>query len=135
MSRDFEIVESRRNLSAEDLSCAIRPASPQNNRIADAVADHFGQILEVASSIVEIEKMRVQSDAVLKQMEASRKNLLAEAEAYAKKKNADTNSVVQKMQIVREMIRDFYQCNTNTNLSGEDFSRIISSIVCEMGRL
>ena len=79
--------------------------------------------------------MKVQSDAVIRKMEEDRKNLLAEAEAYATKKNADANGVVQKMQIVRDMMRDFYECNTNANLSGEDFSRIISSIVSEMGKL
>ena len=63
------------------------------------------------------------------------KNLLAEAEAYAVMKKAATDSVIQKMQLVRDMMRDFYQQNTNANLTGEEFSRIISSIVSEMGRL
>ena len=132
---DFEIVEGRKkNHVVEHLEGEI--ITPQaNSRVLDAVADNFGQILDIASSIVEIEKMKVQSDAVIRQMEETRKNLLAEAEVYATKKNADANSVVQKMQIVRDMMRDFYECNTNANLSGEDFSRIISSIVSEMGKL
>lgn len=136
MSRDFEMVQSRRNTSVVDQGDVTVPPSSQNNsRIGDAIADNFGQILDLASNIVEIEKMKVQSEAVLKQMEESRKNLLAEAEAYATKKNADTDSVIHKMQMVRDMMRDFYQYNNNANLSGEDFSRIISSIVSEMGRL
>lgn len=135
MSRDFEMVQSRRTLSVADQGNAVVIPSAQNSRMSDAIADNFGQILELASGIVEIEKMKVQSAAVLKQMEESRKNLLAEAEAYATKKNADTDGVVQKMQMVRDMMRDFYQYNNNANLSGEDFSRIISSIVSEMGRL
>lgn len=136
MSRDFEIVQSRRITPVVDQGEVTgRPSSQDNSRIADAIADNFGQILDLASNIVEIEKMKVQSAAVLKQMEESRKNLIAEAEAYATKKNADTDSIIQKMQIVREMMRDFYQYNNNANLSGEDFSRIISSIVSEMGRL
>lgn len=136
MSRDFEVVQSRRNTPAVDQGDVIvLPAAQNNSRIGDAIADNFGQILDLASNIVEIEKMKVQSAAVLKQMEESRKNLLAEAEAYATRKSADTDSVIQRMQIVREMMRDFYQYNNNANLSGEDFSRIISSIVSEMGRL
>lgn len=135
MSRDFEIVQSRRNAPAVEQPDVTILSPTQNSRIGDAIADNFGQILDLASGIVEIEKMKVQSDAVLKQMEASRQQLLSEAEAYAKKKSADTESVVQKMQMVRDMMRDFYQYNNNANLSGEDFSRIISSIVSEMGRL
>lgn len=135
MSRDFEMVQSRRTLSVADQGNAVVIPPAQNSRMSDAIADNFGQILELASGIVEIEKMKVQSAAVLKQMEESRKNLLAEAEAYATKKNVDTDGVVQKMQMVRDMMRDFYQYNNNANLSGEDFSRIISSIVSEMGRL
>jgi len=136
MSRDFEIVQSRRNTPVVDQGdVTVLPSSQNNSCIGDAIADNFGQILDLASNIVEIEKMKVQSEAVLKQMEESRKNLIAEAEAYATKKNADTDSVIQKMQMVRDMMRDFYQYNNNANLSGEDFSRIISSIVSEMGRL
>lgn len=133
--KDFEIVESSRdNTVIERVQGEIVPQN-NNSKMVDAVADNFGEILNIASSIVEIEKMKVQSDAVIRKMEEDRKNLLAEAEAYATKKNADANGVVQKMQIVRDMMRDFYECNTNANLSGEDFSRIISSIVSEMGKL
>lgn len=138
MSRDFEMVKSRRNTPAPTVEQGkvdeLTP-SQNNSSIKGAIADNFGHILDLVSNIAEIEKMKVQSNAVLRQMEESRKNLLAEAEAYVTKKNADTNSVIQKMQYVREMMRDFYQYNNNANLSGEDFSRIISSIVSEIGRL
>lgn len=135
MSRDFEMVKSRRNIPSPKQDDVTIISPRQNSRMEDAIAENFGQILELASDILEIEKMKVQSDAVLRQMEESRKNLLAEAEAYATKKNADTNGVVQKMQTVREMMRDFYQYNNNSKLTSEDFSRIISSIVSEMGNL
>lgn len=133
MSRDFEIVKRRKSLSPkQDNVTIVTPR--QNLRMEDAIADNFIQILELASGIFEIENIKVKSDAVIRQMEESRKNLLAEAEAYATKKNADTNGVVQKMQMVRDMMRDFYQYN-NSKLTSEDFSRIISSIVSEMGNL
>lgn len=133
---DFEMVTtSRRPIKVCQGEVVDPPLVQGQSRVGAAIADNFGRILDLASDIVEIEKMKVQSEAVLKQMEESRKNLLAEAEAYATKKNADTDSVIQKMQMVRDMMRDFYQYNNNANLSGEDFSRIISSIVSEMGRL
>lgn len=135
MSRDFEMVKSRRNIPSPKQEDVTIITPKQNSRMEDAIADNFEQILELASGILEIENMKVKSDAVIRQMEESRKNLLAEAEAYATKKNADTNGVVQKMQTVREMMRDFYQYNNNSMLTSEDFSRIISSIVSEMGNL
>ena len=133
MNRDFEVVQSKRNISSVEHPDVTISSLSESARMSDAISDNFHHILDLASGIVEIEK--VQSEAVLKHMEASRQQLLSEAEAYAKKKSADTESVVQKMQMVRDMMRDFYQYNNNANLSGEDFSRIISSIVSEMGRL
>jgi|GEM_PF-2607540 hypothetical protein len=135
MNRDFEVVQSKRNISSVEHPDVTISSLSESARMSDAISDNFHHILDLASGIVEIEKIKVQSEAVLKHMEASRQQLLSEAEAYAKKKSADTESVVQKMQMVRDMMRDFYQYNNNANLSGEDFSRIISSIVSEMGRL
>ena len=54
--------------------------------------------------IVAIEKMKVQSDAVLKQMEESRKTLLAEATAYAIRTKADTEKELGKLGILKEII-------------------------------
>ena len=87
MSRDFEIVQSKRNIPVvEQGEITVLPSSKYNSRLGDAIADNFGQILDLASNIVEIEKMKVQSDAVISQMEESRKALIAEATAYAMKK-------------------------------------------------
>ena len=135
MSRDFEIVQSRRNIPTVDQGdITVLPSSKDNSRIGDAIADNFGQILDLASNIIEIEKMKVQSDAVLKQMEESRKALIDEATAYAMKTNAETDRVVKKLQIIRDMMRDFYQYN-NTKISGEEFSRTISDIINNMEKL
>ncbi len=135
MLNDFEIVKSERKIPAMEHVEGEIVSSPAGSRVGDVVADNFGQILNIASSIVEIEKKKVQSEAVIEQMAENRKNLLAEAEAYSVKKYADTDSVVRKMQMVRDLMRDFYKYNNNANLSGEDFSRIISSIVSENGKL
>ncbi len=136
MSRDFEIVKSQRGLPSE-----TPPETPEiivpsrSQRIGEVVANNFDHILDLASNIVEIQKMKVQSEAIISQMRESREQLMAEAKAYAIKKNADTNDKIQKMQLIRQMMCDFYQNSNNSNLSGEEFSRIINSIVSEMGRL
>lgn len=121
------------NVGSEDVE--VVPQKEQYvgvDKLAGAVADNFPRILSLAEGIAEIKKMQVQSEAVLKQMDKQRENLLAEAEAYVRKKNADTNDVVEKMKIVRDMMNDYYRYSGNANISGNDFRMIISDIVNSM---
>ncbi|GKU25196.1 hypothetical protein [Clostridium folliculivorans] len=129
----FEFVESRRmkKVSNNDNGPVV---VERGNKVVDKVVDNFENILSLAGDIVEIKKMQVQSDAILAKMKEDRENLLAEAKAYAERKNADTNSVVEKMKVIQSMMKEFYQFN-NSNMSGEDFSRVISEIVTQMGRI
>lgn len=105
-----------------------------SQKLGNAVADNFGRILDLAGSIIEIKKMKAVSDAYIAKMEQDRKMLLTEAESYAIKKNADTKSVVDKMNIIRLMMLDFYQ-HSHAQISSEDFRQIITSIVDQMGRV
>lgn len=121
------------NVGSEDVE--VVPKKEQYvgvDKLAGAAADNFPRILSLAEGIAEIKKMQVQSEAVLKQMDKQRENLLAEAEAYVKKKNADTNDVVEKMKVVRDMMNDYYKYSGNANISGNDFRMIISDIVNSM---
>lgn len=121
------------NVGSEDVE--VVPKKEQYvgvDKLAGAVADNFPRILSLAEGIAEIKKMQVQSEAVLKQMDKQRENLLAEAEAYVRKKNADTNDVVEKMKVVRDMMNDYYRYSGNANISGNDFRMIISDIVNSM---
>lgn len=121
------------NVGSEDVE--VVPQKEQYvgvDKLAGAVADNFPRILSLAEGIAEIKKMQVQSEAVLKQMDKQRENLLAEAEAYVRKKNADTNDVVEKMKVVRDMMNDYYRYSGNANISGNDFRMIISDIVNSM---
>lgn len=101
--------------------------------IKQAAAQNFGKILELAGGLVELGKIKVVSDAVLAKMEADRKQLLSEAEVYVAKKNADTKSDVDRMNIIRLMMLDFYQ-QSNLQITSEDFKQIIKSIVDQMGK-
>ncbi len=106
----------------------------KGNGIGGAVADNFDKIVDLAADVVQIQKMKVQSEAVLKKMAEDRKALVAEAEAYALKRNADTKSVVDRMNIVRLMLRDFYDANSG-NISSEDFRIIITETINQMGKM
>lgn len=133
MSHDFEITPSIRNIPvSKDTVIEVVP-SENTKTIQNSIAENFDKILSLASDIIEIKKMKEQTEAISRKMEEYRKCLLTEAEAYISKKNADTDHMIRKMQVVREFMRDFYQYN-HTNLSGDDFSRIITSIVNEMGK-
>ena len=68
----------------------------------------------------------------MKLLKAKNESLLAEAERYAKIKVVDTNDVIQKMTLVREMLKDFY-AQSNQQITGEDFRIIITEIVKQMG--
>jgi len=138
---DFEIVESTRgNKPTQNNPVTVTkpgtnaPAVSGKDKLLGAAADNFGEILKLASEITEIAKLKVGTDAIIKQMAEKRKDLLAEAEAYALRKKADTNSVVEKMELVRKMMLDFYEHNVTT-ISGEDFRIIITEIVNQMGKV
>lgn len=106
----------------------------ENKEVINSIACNMGSIINLAQNMLELERMKVQSDAILEKMKQDRETLIAEAEAYAKRKNADTNSVVERMRIIQDMMRDFYQYN-NSSMSGEEFSKVISDIITQMGRL
>ena len=68
------------------------PAVNNGDRLLGAVADNFSNILSIAE-IVNIRALRAQSEARALELSAEREKLLAEAETYARRKNADTDSV------------------------------------------
>lgn len=141
--KGLEIVENIENeVASTPVYSPTKIAIPQNGgtsanppqTITQAAAQNFGKILELAGSMIEIKKMKVASDAYLAKMEEDRKQLLAEAEAYVEKKDADTRSIVERMNVIRLMMQDFYQ-QSNQQITSEDFRQIITSIVDQMGRM
>lgn len=104
------------------------------DKLMGAVADNFDTILGLATDIVDIQKMRVQSEITIAEIREKRQQLLAEAQAYALRRDADTRNIVERMKVIREMMNDFYQHNTQ-NMSSEDFRIVITSIVEQMGKL
>lgn len=132
----LNVVESKRRSvsNLDNNTVIIDNGSNASDRLLNSVADNFGNILNLANDIVEIKKMSVQSEAIIAKMKEERAILLAEAEAYAKRKNADTTSIVEKMKVIQAMMKDFYQFN-NSNMTSEDFSKVITEIVTQMGRI
>ena len=132
---DFELVEVPSSQSSLEVSSPKVPAGNSNGKVpaSKIIGDNFPKILELAGGIVEIKKMKVASEATLAKMDKDRLALLAEAEAYAKKKNADTADIVARFTLVRDMMRDFYAANTGS-MTSEDFQKVISSIIEQMGK-
>lgn len=100
----------------------------------DVVSESFDNIMKLASEITEIKKMKTQGDLILRKMDKDRELLMTEAKAYVEKKNADTKSIVERMNIIRGMMQDFY-AQSNQQITGEDFRVIITEIVNQMGRV
>lgn len=132
--KGFEVVKKEPEAVTSNPQSNNGKEVEQPKKFGTVLADNFDSIIKLASDLVEIKKMKVQSEAILKKMAEDRKTLLAEAEAYAIRKNADTNDVVQKMAIIRGMMQDFY-AQSNQQISGEDFRIIITEIVEQMGKV
>ena len=132
---DFEMMDLPSSRGDYDITRKQRPSALPNEKTqsTNVIADNFPKILELAGNVLEIKKMKVASEAVLAKQREDRLSLIAEAEAYAKKKNADTADIVGRFTLVRDMMRDFYAANTGT-MTSEDFQKVITSIIEQMGK-
>lgn len=134
----FDIIKSgsRTTATTENRTPATteKGTLTKGDKAMDMLSDNFENILNLAGSIVEIQKMKVASEACLKKMAEDRRRILDEAQAYAIQKRADTSSVVERMNVVRSMMQDFY-AHSQGNLSGDDFCKIITKVVNQMGRV
>lgn len=134
-NNDFEVVSSTRitpSLQTQTSDSSL--ISPGVDKLAGAVADNFGRILDVAYAISEIEKMKVQSNIYVTQLREQRLMLEEETRAYVSKVEAETNRTVQKVEVIRRMMQDYYRFGQN-KLSSSEFSKIISNVLEQMGEL
>ena len=134
----FEIIDDQTSI-VEQPKVEITKPGQENQQVAqktklDVVSEGFDNIMKLATEITEIKKMKTQGELILQKMDKDRELLLTEAQAYAEKKNADTKSVVDRMNVIRGMMQDFY-AQSNQQITGEDFRVIITEIVYQMGRV
>ena len=134
----FEIIDDQTSI-VEQPKVEITKPGQENQQVAqktklDVVSEGFDNIMKLATEITEIKKMKTQGELILQKMDKDRELLLTEAQAYAEKKNADTKSVVDRMNVIRGMMQDFY-ARSNEQITGEDFRVIITEIVNQMGRV
>ena len=134
----FEIIDDQTSI-VEQPKVEITKPGQENQQVAqktklDVVSEGFDNIMKLATEITEIKKMKTQGELILQKMDKERELLLTEAQAYAEKKNADTKSVVDRMNVIRGMMQDFY-AQSNQQITGEDFRVIITEIVNQMGRV
>lgn len=132
-------MEDNQNVIVEHPKVEITKPNVDNQQVAtktklDVVSEGFDNIMKLATEITEIKKMKTQGELILQKMDKDRELLMTEAQAYAEKKNADTKSVVDRMNVIRGMMQDFY-AQSNQQITGEDFRVIITEIVNQMGRV
>jgi len=140
MTNDFEEVKSGRMANRATVDAAVDEClrgdvvdlmsgkAEGENKIYDALSDNMGRILDIAASVVEIEKMKTMTADYVKKLEEQRRLLTAEADAYVKKLNADTDKTVRKIDAIEKLMKDYYLHGTG-KLPAEEFSRIISEII------
>ena len=131
----FEIIDDQTSI-VEQPKVEITKPGQENQQVAqktklDVVSEGFDNIMKLATEITE---MKTQGELILQKMDKDRELLLTEAQAYAEKKNADTKSVVDRMNVIRGMMQDFY-AQSNQQITGEYFRVIITEIVNQMGRV
>ena len=141
MTNDFEIVKSRR-IKKKDAEIEVEDGgivdfqSSKNGRGKDkllgAVADNFERIVDIASDIVEIEKMNAQADSFIRELKEKRRMLAEEADAYVKKIKVETDATVSKVEAIRLMMQDYY-LHGKEGLTGEEFSKIIQEVINQIG--
>ena len=134
--KGFDIIEGERCSLADDSEAIFGEIvhNDSGNKMIGAVADNFDKILSLAGDLVSIQKMKVQSEIMISEMRAAKEQLLAEAEVYVRKKDVDTRSVVARMDLIREMMKDFYE-HSPQGLTSEDFRKIITEIIDKMGKI
>lgn len=138
---DFELKKSTRSVKKIDDAInpeIVKPNISKNDNIVfnkqnadkliNAAADNFDTILQIASDIVSIQKMKEQSQAIVRELDAKGNYLIKEAQAYVFKKEADTNQTIKKMEVVRLMMKDFYE-HAPSNITGDEFSKIIIQFI------
>lgn len=133
MANDFEIVQSTRGeiRNSEPIFEEVKDTSGKEH-LLHAVSDNFSRIVDVASSIMEIESINAKADAYVKILEEKRKLLAEEADSYVKKVSVDTQAAVSKVEAIRFMMQDYYKSGQN-KMSGEEFSKIITEIINQIG--
>lgn len=99
------------------------------NPISKSVSDNFTEILNLAGKVIELKQMKVQSDAVLAQMEAERQRLIAETDAYCRRKESDNARYLGKLDKIRLIMADYNKCGKDAPLSEEAFCSIITQII------
>ncbi len=140
---DFEMVESKRisrvsgNSEVFEPEVIDKPNVPANNGsnpLANAAAEHMGDMIKIVSDIVDIQRIKVQTDADIRRMEEARKSLIAEADVYVRKTNADADNAVKRMEAIRNIMNDFYKYGSE-KISSDDFCKIITTVINETGTI
>jgi len=131
MKKDFEIVpSSRETVKTQEYYEVNVPTSYEKDRLIGAFADNMPKIIELAKDIAEIRKIKVISNAIISELDKKKELLLAEAEVYVKKSSADSKAVIDKIEMVRLILREYYQYNAgNKVISDELFADIITGVL------
>lgn len=137
--KGFDVKKSTRNLPQSTnipevvvVDDQMKHSNNSNgNPIVQSLADNMSDIIALAQSYLDIQKGKVATKAQIALLEEKRRMLESESETYVKKLKAETDSFITKVEVFRQMLRDFYTLNTG-NMSGEEFGNVMKTILDSM---
>lgn len=125
---DFEIEKKQpQPIEIRHLEVTPKEAMPQQKTQgqiwSEAGAQNLGKILDIASTILQMKATSNQTKQDIERIEANRKLLWEEANAYARKKQETTKQLC----VIRDTVNDFYQfcMRTPQTLSGDQIVAMV----------
>ncbi len=119
---DFELIERKPQF----------PQAPAQGSGADhlqhAVAENFDRVLDCARIVVESKALLAQADAYSAKVDADCRKLAQETKAYVDKLEAESKSKLAKGDLIRHLLQDYYKSG-QAPLSSQDFSAIVSQVI------
>lgn len=115
------------SVDAEVVAKDTQPLS-KGDRIVNAMTENFSEILNIASEIVSIKKMRVDAKIYQAKIDSNIKLLKAKTDKYLAEYHAETERRMQEMNKYQLMLKDFYLYN-NGQLRSDDFAKIMEQVI------
>ena len=124
-----EILKPDGTIVTQQGSAPAKSTSPKKKMVG-ALTDkeNFGKIIDIAGQIVEIQKIKANTQVQVTLLEQHRKNLQEETDGYVRRMREETNSTIAKARVIENMMKDFYKEN-NGSLTGQEFLSVILKVI------
>lgn len=127
---DFDIIEIPNDSNSGNLD-KYEPgknAPSTMNKFADAAAENFGRILDLAQGYLNIKAEVEKGKATVAALEKQRQIIAENAEAYVRMRRADNAYIEGHLDKINEMLKYFLTYN-NGQMSSSDFKEVLVAAI------